>query len=350
MDGKLKTKIEKELEELLKRHPGLRELSARRRKEEIAGKIGGSKPLVEVIEKVIKRSPTLSKLFVEGVKLPNPFDLRGVKTGKIFKGKRFPTFFKLKEGCPKERPKLCPINRRFRVQFETDAENEYFERDSYPGEFSLHSDGEAVNDRVLNLWNGIANLTVKLPDWANVGDIIHYEPEVEDLEHAEPFYNEFYVKVEKPQKEKGGKSGEREKPRSEETGKDRKGSSLLDLPTMIEVRKEEWEKHGFVKESALLVKYGGEEGYDFYVNMDNIHLQTETKGNPTIDSKLLEARYKYGMVLIGIALLKEFENNEKREREEEKKDIYKEISATTQAISPFLLPMISSLGEIEVEA
>jgi len=32
-----------------------------------------------------------------------------------------------------------------------------------------------------------------------------------------------------------------------------------------------------------------------------------------------------------------------------KKDIKEEISATTKAISPFLLPMISSLGEIEVE-
>jgi hypothetical protein len=334
---------------LLKRHPGLRELRERRRREEIAGKIGDSKPLVEVIEKVIKRSPTLSKLFVEGVKLPNPFDSRDYKAGGVFKGKRFPTFFKLKEDYPKERPKQCPINRRFRVQFETDSENEYFERDSHPGEFFLYSNGEAVDDRVLNLWNGLANLTVQLPDSANVEDIIHYESEVVDLEHAEPFYNEFYVKVEKPQKEKGGKPGEREKPRSEETGKDRKGSSLLDLPTMIEVRKEEWEKHGFVKESALLVKYGGEEGYDFYVNMDNIHLQTETKGNPTIDSKLLEARYKYGMVLIGLALLKEFENNEKKRSEGEKEDIYKKISAITQAISPFLLPMISSLGEIEVE-
>lgn len=74
--GELRNKIEKQLEELLKRHPGLRELRERRRKEEIEGKIGDSKPLVEVIEKMIKRSPTLSKLFVEGVKLPNPFDLR----------------------------------------------------------------------------------------------------------------------------------------------------------------------------------------------------------------------------------------------------------------------------------
>lgn len=350
VDGKLKTKIEKELEELLKRHPGLRELSARRRKEEIAGKIGDSKPLVEVIEKVIKRSPTLSKLFVEGVKLPNPFDLRGVKEGEVFKGKRFPTFFKLKAVYPKERPKHCPINKRFRVQFETDAENEYFERDSYPGEFFIRSNGEAVDNRVLNLWNGLTSLTVKLPDLAKVGDIIYFECEIEDIEHPEPFFNEFFVKVENPQKEGEGKPGERKKPRSKETGVDRKGSSFLDLPHPWEVREEEWSRHDFTKESALSVKYGGEkEGYDFYVNMDNIHLQTEIKGNPKIYPKILEAQYKLGMVLVGLALLKEFEKSEKK-KEEENGNIYQEISATAQAISPFLLPMISSLGEIEVEA
>ncbi|MCK4733995.1 MAG: hypothetical protein KAT65_16195 [Methanophagales archaeon] len=349
--GELRSKIERELEELLKKHPGLRELKERRRREEIAGKIGDSKPLVDVIEKVIKKSPTLSKLFVEGVKLPNPFDLRGLNKDEIFKGRQFPTFLKLKEDCPEEKPKHCPINRRFRVQFETDAENEYFERDANPGEFSLNSNGKAVDDHVLNLWNGTANLTVKLPDWAKVEDIIYFECEVEDVGHTESFFNEFYVKVENPEtKLKEGKTGKRKKPRGKESGKDREGSSLLDLPNIREVTKDEWKKFGFDNESALLVKYGGEEeGHDFYVNMDNIHLQTEIKGNPKGNPTILKARYTYGMVLIGLALLKEFENNEQKDKEEENGNIYQEIPSITRAISPFLLPMISSLGEIEAE-
>ena len=39
------------------------------------------------------------------------------------------------------------------------------------------------------------------------------------------------------------------------------------------------EKYGFDKESALKVKDSGEEGYDFFVNMDNVYLLTEIKGN-----------------------------------------------------------------------
>lgn len=45
-----------------------------------------------------------------------------------------------------------------------------------------------------------------------------------------------------------GEPGQRKKPRSKETGKDRMGSTHLDLPHTLEVRKEEWERHNFTKE------------------------------------------------------------------------------------------------------
>jgi len=347
--GELRSKIEEGLEELLKKHQGLRELKERRRREEIEGKLGDAKPLLETIEKIIKKSPTLSKLFIKGAKLTNPFDLRGVKEQKAFEGKEYPTFFKLKEDYPVEKPKYCPINGKFRIQFETDAENEYFTRESNPGKFYICTNEEEINDFSLNLWNGLASLTVKLPAGTNVGDTIHFECKVEDIAHTEPFYNEFYVVVERAQKNVGGGQGREGKPPSMEDGEDREIASHLDLPNIVEVRKNDWEKYGFDKEDALLTKYGGEEeGYDFYVNMDNIHLQSEMKGRAKVDPKLLEAQYMYGMVLIGLALLKEFENNEKQLVEEEE-STEKKISIVARSISPFLLPMISSLGELGVE-
>lgn len=354
--SKLRARIEEELEELIKKHPGLREIREKRRREELESKIGDSKPLLETVEKIIRRSPTLSKLLVEGAKLTNPFDLRGTKEGTHFKGKKFPSFFRLKEDYPKDKPKCCPINRRFRVQFETDAENEYFTRDHYPGEFSLYSNGDLIKDFSLNLWNGIANLTVRLPEGIKVDDIIYFECEVEDIEHTEPFNNNFYVKVEEAQAKISGKPGERSKPPGGEDGKNRKRSSSLDLPNIREVRKKDWAKYGFTKEDALIVKHAGEEfGYDFYINMDSVHLQTEIKGRTKEDPKLLEAQYKYGMVLIGLSLLKSFENNhekntEKRENTEEEGNVYQKIRIVARAVSPFLLPMISSLGKLEVES
>jgi hypothetical protein len=341
--GELKSEIEKELEYLLKTHQGLRELRERRRREELEGKISDDKPLVKVIEEAIKKSPTLSKLFIEGIKITNPFKVKTASIQEKFVGKKFPTYFILKGDFTKETPKLCNINQRFRVQFETDAENEYFVRTVDPGRFRLLCEGKEVERRVLNLWNGIANLTVTLPDDVRVGDVLHFILEVTDVSRVEPFINEFYIFVDKPIEKKKGEGGKRKPPPSKEEGEGRETPALLSLPNIREVRKDEWEKYEFDKESALKVRDSGDGGYDFYINMDNVYLLTEIKGKTKVDPKLLEIQYKYGMVLIGISLLHSY-----NKKNSDDKATYKMIFEITKAISPVLLPMISSLSEIAI--
>src|SRR3989338_8358551 len=114
-----------------------------------------------------------------------------------------------------------------------------------------------------------------------------------------------------------------------------------------------WKEHFQNKEdskdddaSALSIKDAGDNGYDFFINMDNVYLQTEIKGNTKIDHRLLEARFKYGMVLVGISLLDYFEKKEsEKSNAEETNDtsMFKKIYQLSKAISPILLPMISSL-------
>lgn len=51
--------------------------------------------------------------------------------------------------------------------------------------------------------------------------------------------------------------------------------------------------------------HSGREGYDFYLNLDNVFLRTELKSLAISDeAKLLESRFKYAMVLLGLAFLK----------------------------------------------
>ncbi len=76
--------------------------------------------------------------------------------------------------------------------------------------------------------------------------------------------------------------------------------------------------------------------------MDNIYLLTEIRGRLKSNTKILESQYKYGMILIGISLLKELE-------EKGEESVYEKIYETTKAISPVLLPMISTLGTLEKE-
>lgn len=347
--GNLRSEIERNLEELLLNHKGLRDLRERRRREEIENKLQDSKPLADVIEDILKRSPTLSKLFIDGVRLPNPFKLTFTGEKPKYLGKRFPTFFKLKVDFPEENPKNCPINIRFRVQFETDADNEYFNRDSDPGTFLLFAEDHIITDYILNLWNGIANLTVTLPSGVKVGDKIHFRSIVEDVSVIEQFENSFVVVVDRIADKGGGTPGKRQPPSGKEPGIDREKPSYLDLPNIIEVRRDNWELHSFDRDSALKAVDNGEEGYDFFVNMDNICLQMELKTFDLLEPKLLEARYKYGMVLVGIALLKDYESShQEKDNDNNGESVFDKIQYVTRVISPILLPMISSLGELEL--
>ncbi len=287
------------------------------------------------------------------MRITNPFKLIGVSERPEFNGKEFPNYFKLTKEYSKEKPKICPINKRFRVQYETDARNDYFKRDKDPGELILKISEILTENYFLNLWNGLATLTIEIPQGAKIGDKLYFQSEVIDLKRIEPFIDEFCVEVDKEQNETDGKKGKRKKPPSEEPGDDRQEPTFLNIPNAFEVRRNEWDKHKFDEKSALKVVYAGEqEGYDFFINMDNIYLQMEIKENVKIDPKLLEARFKYGMVLLGISLL-DFDSKSKKFQKtslqkDESTSIYEKISLFSRAISPTLLPMIASLGDLEI--
>jgi hypothetical protein len=328
----------------LSNHPGLRALRERRRRDEIQNKLEDSKPLKEILEDILKKSPALSSLLVPGFKIKNPFDMRTVIEQDEFIGREYPTYFRIRL----EEVKQCPIKSKFRIQYETDATNDYFERGTLPGEFRLCVEKEETTDYILNLWNGLATLTVGLPDNAQVGDTLEYESIVNDPTQLRPFKDQFLVKALGESKKLPGGHGERKKPPAEKEGDDRSILSSLALPLVIEVYQNQWLEFGFNEKSALEVKDTGEDGYDFYVNMDNICLLTEIKAKSEIDAKLLKERYKYALVLIGLALLKEHPNG--KEQKEQDGDIFKGVSETTVKLSPIILPMISYLGELEIES
>ena len=126
----LRHAIEDELEVLLKHHEGLRELKERRRREELEESLKDSKPLEEVLEKLIRHSPSLSQLFLLGDHAANPFKPKTVQSQeKRFEGKRYPTYFRFKgKEYGEKLERACHINMRARILFETDTVNDYFSR------------------------------------------------------------------------------------------------------------------------------------------------------------------------------------------------------------------------------
>jgi len=347
-EGDLKQEIENELELILKNHQGLNELKTRRRQEDLHAKLADSKPLQEIVDDLVKKSPSFASLLFPGTRVSNPFDLRKVKTQKNYIGKEYPTFFKIKQKGIKK----CPINRRCIILFETDADNDYFERNAFPGDFKFFGVNGDISDYSLHLWNGLATLTFKLPYQSKVGSRYDYLTQVNDEMRFEPFENTFSVEVAKEidDSTKIRKQKKKRKPPSEENGKEREKPLKLSLPNVIEVTSEEWDYYGFDQYTALLVKdSGGVEGYDFYINMDNSFLLTEIKANPNYEPKITSEKYQVGLILIGMALLFDQDKEKGKYHSENEPTIEEQIEQVTRLLSRILIPMITHLGELEIE-
>lgn len=375
-DSELKISIEKELEDIISNNQRLKDLNQRRRKEEVQAMLNDEKPLGEILQDLIKDSPTLSHLFLKGMKLSNPFDTTtsGEDEKDKFEGKRFPTYFKFKDvEYGKQFKKNCHINRRSRINFETDAENMYFSRDTHRGDFSIFlvDNGKCIEaEHTVNLWNGIATLNLTLPDNCNDGDELLYRILVTDDTRTEPFINELLLNILPAEGTPKNSSRTRRKPPSDTPGDKRETPSGLKLPNIIKVAKnpEEDQKSWsdmsptpFDEYSALRVKLGDlaeelssdgkpKEEYDFFINVDNIYLKTEQK-NSKENADLLKAKFIYGHVLLGLAILNhELQFNEYENDENENGiSLLDRIEFFSKAISSVIIPIINELGELDLD-
>lgn len=373
--GELRQQIEESLEELLRQHHGLRELKERRRRQEIESKLDEAKPLENILEKLLKQSPTLSDLFLHGLRASTPFKtVEAQAQEQEFKGQRFPTYFKFKgQEYGHILNRDCHINMRCRLTFETDAENEYFLRAVDPGEFRLVLvEGEVESDvqnYVPNLQNGIFTLSLPLPDDVSLGQSLCFIAMTNDCSRTVPFTNEFHVSV-KAELEPRGHSSDRRKPPSKEQGKDRERPSGIQLPEIKEVYESDWlsKSPPFDKYTAQRIINAGNSindddssdlptVYDFFINMDNLYLKTELKNTRT-EPDLVRAQFKYGMVLMGLALLQQ-DIEDQRKKADDGEDaenengngasIERKVEDFCRAVSPVVIPMIKSLGSISVE-
>ncbi len=372
----LRYEIERALEDVLKHHDGLRDLKERRRREEIEAKLADSKPLEDVLKSVLQHSPTLAKLFLHGTRAANPFKTFQVLGAvREFGGKRFPTYFKFKgKEYGTKLTRECHIGMRFRINFETDAANDYFSREVDAGEFGLYliraGGREPLGDYSLSLQNGLATLSAKLPEKCGAGDELSFMAAVTDCSRTEPFQNEFVIHVRKEVVPSGGKGGRR-KPPSDEEGRDRELPSGITLPNIIPVKESDWNKQEppFDQYTALRIKHAGRASpfpsggtdsghdvYDFLINVDNMYLRTELKIGRE-EAQLKQARFINGLVLIGLAILHDedrkkasSENDPDRtEMQGEEQNIEDQVEAFTRAVAPVLLPMIESLAGPELK-
>jgi hypothetical protein len=81
------------------------------------------------------------------------------------------------------------------------------------------------------------------------------------------------------------------------------------------------------------------------------------KGSKT-EPELVRAQFKYGMVLLGLAMLQQdIEDHRQKDGAEEEQEsgngngvcIEKNVEAFSRAVAPVVIPMINSLGSLSLE-
>lgn len=285
--------LEDNLEEFLRKDPTLRALKNKRREEEIKKQLDEAKPLADALSKLIKDTPELSRLLAGGPSISSPFPKSGTGNGTnstSLKTKRFPTYFRFhnkSDGESLERE--AQLDSSVRIKFDTDAEDEYFLRDSERGVLEVDFSNEE-NNRWLPLSDfslvgpksGLVNLSFDFPDTVTVGDVVLIRTRVTDPSRIESFDLEAMLKItSKPKNRSESKRDSNENNSGQ--GKGNQPDNLA-VPHIEPVHEEDWAKHGFDELSALkVIRHTdndlNQQEFDFYANYDNKYLLTAQQGS-----------------------------------------------------------------------
>lgn len=363
--GPFHDKIISEIEDYLANHKGLAELQQERKRKLKSEKLDDSKPIDAVLTSVFKNSSILSKIFLKGERLANAFNIKKVKSDNIeYKGKEYPDFFKFKKINYGEILKRDAfINNKCRIDFETDAENQYFIRKNKPGTYKLSlkdNDGvfiEAKNkafEYSLNLLNGISTLNIKIENWNKVESTLNFVLEVNDPMRisAPPFTNEFILSIKSEQEDRNKGHKKRRQPPIDEEGDDREKIAGIKYPEINPVYRDQWDTYKFNEYSAMMAIKSKNENvpekieFSFFINMDNKYLEYEIKENIK-DVTEIKAQFLNGMALLGISLIYDDQQNKNDNNKYE--EIEERINDFSRAMAPILIPMIKHFSDLDLK-
>jgi hypothetical protein len=301
----------------LKEHSGLREHNALRRKKRLDETLSKDENGADYLQELLKSDPTLASLLGLG---GNVISTTGPSTDPvIYQGKKFPTFFRIVKEPKGGLLKTCALNRTVRVEFETDVDNDYFNRTDCPGTILFDPPNLCVSS---HLWNGKFTTKFQMPFDAKVGDMVGLTITVSDVERdiKGPFVSQFkIVGASEAEEITPPPSGTR--PLGFKRNDNGKHSSpQLTPPDIREVRKGQkaYDDFKFDDFSAIKIAYAeGGSGYIFFVNMDNRFLIHELHKTKQEEGSLVKHWFKYGVVLSALGILKE-QQRRQDEREAEK--------------------------------
>ncbi len=328
----------------LKQHPGLRELNAARRSARIEKALDDQEDVVQTLERILKTDPSLAQLLDPGDRLvttlppPKPSE---------FKGRRFPTYFRLAGDPKKLVKKTCPLNRTCKVDFETDAENDYFDRSESPGEMIVDPSDDIRESG--SLWNGTYTARFKPPSDAKPGEqhevSVYVNDPDRDAKGSWWFESNFTIEVLPPTERKTPPGPKPPKP----------PPKRLAIPNIYEIYRDGWDRGepAFTPYDALRVIQDGEDGYDFWLNRDNTYLLREIKNAKESEKDIVVHWFKWGLALAALGMLqhpKRLAALQSRKRRGDKptassngEDVVEAVNGSINGLASMIVPIIRNL-------
>jgi hypothetical protein len=198
-----------------------------------------------------------------------------------------------------------------------------------------------------------------MPYDANVGDLVIMTVTVTDVERETKgnFVSHCTMKGAPETEDRSTPPG----PKPPGPGPDPNGKILrpqLVAPDIREVRKEKWDEFGFDEYSAVNITHAEEEnGFVFFVNMDNRFLIHELHKAKQGEESLVKHWFKYGVVLSALGIIKELErveecrtDGEEKEGEPEEADNLQKVSRFCADLARVVVPMIRALSAPYIRA
>jgi hypothetical protein len=336
----------------LKNHPGLRQANAARRAKLVEKSLSQQEDVAKTLNEILSADPALQQLFNIGDRLVSTV---GPTEMEKYEGRTFPTFFRLEDEPKSGLIKPCPINRTCRVEFVTDAVNDYFSRTESPGEIAIAPEGVLEADR---LWNGVYTARFRPPMNGRVGSshavtITVTDPEREE-QGKDPFISNFTLCIDK-EEERETVPGPRVKPK--QPHKNGKHAPRLSMPNIIPVRQPEWDEHSppFDAEQAFRIVRGDNGTFDFYVNLDCRHLVGYLRNTKDEERDVVRHWFQWGLTLCALGLLHGFglvgkgaegdhlDDHDGGDEEKDEGDAIDTINKSVNGLGMVIIPIIKNL-------
>ena len=362
IDSPESSDLEEQIEDLLSNNEQLQELKNIRRKQQVEEQLKDEKPFEDLLDKVIKKNPQLAALFDIGPRLSNPWAKQksGIKVKDIEKKLNyFPTFFKFQKKLEENEiyHRDGNINKRLRFDFETDVVNDYFLRENDRGDYSINMNLIKNNKNHLNiskenqifhqyLKDGKWLVSVKVPKETEIGDKLELTYNIKDQTN-DGWSLKSVVNIIASTKKNKNKKKKKKKKNNQNDG-DKENPTGFSFPKVTWVKQESWGKHNFTDISALRIikadtkEINGKqiESWDFFLNRNNRYLETELKTNKKgLHEEIILNRYKLAIVFLSLSLIDHLKKSEQTTIEED-------ISRLTAGISPVILDVVDSVGDL----